>query len=212
MNIEPKAVLAIAPHPDDIELGMGATLRKFLRSDISVDVVVLSSAEQSLPQGYSAIDIIKECVESLEVLGMQSQDIQFYDFPVRRFNEKRQDLLELLVKIDRQKEYDLVFCPSLSDTHQDHEVVANECVRAFRKRTLIGYELPWNNRGFIPTLSVMVTEEDIDYKELSLSKYKSQYGRPYFEAGLLKSLARLRASVTGYEFVESFEVIRMVAK
>lgn len=212
MNIEPRSILAIAPHPDDIELGMGATLRKLIRSGTTVDVVVLSSAEQSLPRGFTAADIKHECLDSLSVLGVIAENIQFYDFPVRRFNEKRQDLLELLVNLDRQAEYDLIFCPSLSDTHQDHEVVANECVRAFRKRTLIGYELPWNNRGFVPTLSVIVTEEDINFKELCLTRYKSQSRRAYFEPGLLKNLARLRASVSGNEFVESFEVIRMVAK
>jgi len=212
MKIIPNSILAVAPHPDDIELGMGATIRKFVREGVSIDVVVLSSAEKSLPAGITATDIRRECIESLSVLGVPKANISFHDFPVRRFSENRQDLLELLVQLDRTNDYDLVFCPSLSDTHQDHEVVANECTRAFRKRTVIGYELPWNNRGFIPTFSVIVTEEDIDYKELSLSKYKSQYGRPYFEPGLLKNLARLRASVTGYEFVESFEVIRMVAK
>ena len=89
---------------------------------------------------------------------------------------------------------------------------ARECVRAFRKRTVLGYELPWNNRGFVPVLSFVVSEHDVDQKESALAKYRSQSNRTYFEPGLLKNLARLRASVTGYDFAESFEVIRMVVK
>ena len=212
MNIYPTSVLAIAPHPDDIELGMGATINRFTQRGIPVRVVVLSSAEQSLPEGVTSEDIQKECIDALDVLGVPSSSISFFDFPVRRFDEHRQDILEILVSHDRTFECDLVFCPSLSDTHQDHEVIARECVRAFRKRTVLGYELPWNNRGFVPVLSFVVSEHDVDRKELALSKYRSQSNRTYFEPGLLKNLARLRASVTGYDFAESFEVIRMVVK
>lgn len=212
MNISPTSVLAIAPHPDDIELGMGATINRFTQSGIPVQVLVLSSAEQSLPSGVEPDDIRAECIRSLNILGVPAGSIAFYDFPVRRFNEFRQDILEILVTYDRTYECDLVFCPSLSDTHQDHEVLARECIRAFRKRTVLGYELPWNNRGFVPVLSFVVSEDEIDQKEKALSMYESQAHRTYFEPGLLKNLARLRASVTGYSFAEAFEVIRMVVK
>ena len=113
---------------------------------------------------------------------------------------------------DRTFECDFVFCPPLSDTHQDHEAIARECARAFRKRTVLGDELPWSNRGSVPVLSFVVSEHDVDQKESALSKYRSQSNRTYFEPGLSKNLACLRVSVTGYDFTESFEVIRMVVK
>jgi len=85
-------------------------------------------------------------------------------------------------------------------------------VRAFRQTTVFSYELPWNNMGFNPTVSLQVSQLDLAKKEESLSKYVSQRHRPYFEIGLLTGLARLRASVSACEFAEVFEVIRMVAE
>lgn len=205
-------ILAIGPHPDDIELGMGATLSRFCRVGMQVQTIILSTAEQSLPSGFTAADIRNECLVALSTLGIESTNVKFYDFPVRHFSGLRQEILEVLVRVDQLFKPDLVFCPSLTDTHQDHKVVAEECQRAFRTRSLLGYELPWNNHGFLPTLSSLVSVEDIDNKETALTAYRSQTGRTYFEPGLLKSMARLRATVTHSEFAESFEVIRAVIR
>lgn len=206
----PRKILALSPHPDDVELGMGATLSKFARQGAEIRVVVLSRAEDSLPTGFSVVDIEEECRSALGVLGIQLRAIDFENFRVRYFTSKRQEILELLVKLDQTYAPDIVFCPSLTDTHQDHGVVATECVRAFRTRSVFGYELPWNNDGFKPIVSVLVSLEDIEKKELALTRYVSQRSRTYFQPGLLTDLARLRASVTKSQFAEAFEVIRAV--
>jgi len=204
--------MVIGPHPDDIELGMGATIHKFRRLGVGVHAVVLSDARQSLPKDVTASILRNECLEALSTLSVSEDNVSFFDFQVRRFSERRQDILEVLVEYNRRITPDLVFCPSLSDTHQDHAVVAQESVRAFRQTTVFSYELPWNNMGFNPTVSLQVSQLDLAKKEESLSKYVSQRHRPYFEIGLLTGLARLRASVSACEFAEVFEVIRMVAE
>lgn len=212
VNVVLRSILAIGAHPDDVELGLGATLHRFATSDVQVRVVVLSSASLSLPFGSKEEDILRECRNSLANLGVSSENVENHDFPVRRFDSHRQEILELLHSLDRDFEPDLVFCPSLSDTHQDHEVVARECERAFRRRSILGYELPWNNRGFVPSVSISVTQNDLECKERALRCYSSQQGKRYFEPGLLSGLARLRASVVGVEYAESFDVIRMVIR
>ena len=188
----------------------GATLSKLTRHQVSVTALVLSMAEQSLPEGFSASDIQRECPEAPSALGLESKQIVFCDFPVRRFLQYRQEILELLVQFDREYEPDLVFCPSLTDTHQDHQVVSEDYLRAFRSRSVFGYELPWNNHGFSPSVSNLVTLDDVNNKELSLSCCVTQNSKPYFKPRLLEDLARLRASVTHSEFAESFDVIRAV--
>jgi LmbE family N-acetylglucosaminyl deacetylase len=212
IDLRPQRVLALAPHPDDIELGMGGTIAMLIERGCDVHIEVFSLAEASLPLGYSKCDIQNECVCSLVSLGVSEQNIQFHDFPVRRFDENRQDILEGLIRSGQNLNPDIIFCPSLSDTHQDHSVVANESVRAFRKKTVLGYELPWNTKNFDSSLTVSLTEQHIDAKESALTKYKSQLGRPYFEPGLLKNHSRIRATVAGLEYAESFEMIRMVFK
>lgn len=210
MLITPRKVLAISPHPDDVELGMGATISKLARQGAQIRILVLSSAEKSLPTGFSADGIREECRSALGILGVQATAISFENFQVRYFAGQRQEILERLVECDREYSPDTVFCPSLTDTHQDHFVVAAECVRAFRTRSVFGYELPWNNDGFKPVVSMIVSSKDVENKELALARYVSQRSRAYFEPGLLTNLARLRASVTKSQYAEAFEVIRAV--
>ena len=67
------------------------------------------------------------------------------NFKVRKFNEKRQDILEYLVKTKNTFDPDLVVGTSINDTHQDHKVIADEMVRCFRNSAkVISYELPYS--------------------------------------------------------------------
>jgi LmbE family N-acetylglucosaminyl deacetylase len=212
IKFSPNSVLALAPHPDDIELGLGGTINKLIENGSEVNAVIFSLADKSLPAGFSIADIRAECVAALESLGLDKSRVNFYDFPVREFDSHRQEILEKLVQLSIQLKPEVVFCPSLNDTHQDHSVIANECVRAFRKTTVLGYELPWNTKQFDSSLSVSLQEHHIEAKEKSLGFYLSQQGRAYFESGLIKNHSRMRATVAGLEYVESFELIRMVLK
>ena len=71
-----------------------------------------------------------------------------HDFDVRTFPEQRQDILELLVTLWEEWRPDVVFQPSLHDIHQDHQTIAQEGLRAFKRTTILGYEIPWNNFDF----------------------------------------------------------------
>jgi len=44
VNVAFQSVLVIGARPDDVELGLGASLHRFATSDVQVRVVVLSSA------------------------------------------------------------------------------------------------------------------------------------------------------------------------
>lgn len=67
-----------------------------------------------------------------------------HDFAVRKLSYSRQDVLEELVRLNRSLQPQMVFCPTLGDLHQDHSVVAQEALRAFKTKTILGYEVPWN--------------------------------------------------------------------
>lgn len=212
IHFDPEVVLALAPHPDDIELGMGATVKKLTDNGTQVIALVFSLAEASLPSGFAKEDIKNECLSALQHLGVQDSNIHFLDFPVRKFSSFRQEILEELITFSKAINPDVVFCPSIHDTHQDHNVIANEAVRAFRKTTVLGYELPWNTKQFDSSLSISLEDHHLVAKEESLCFYKSQANRPYFEPGLLRNHARMRATVAGVEYVEAFEMIRMLLR
>ena len=67
---------------------------------------------------------------------------------MRTFPERRQDILELLVALWEDWRPEVVFQPSHHDVHQDHQTIAQEGLRAFKRTTILGYEIPWNNFEF----------------------------------------------------------------
>ena len=86
--------------------------------------------------------------EATAELGIPESHLTVHDFDVRTFPERRQDILELLVALWEEWKPDVVFQPSHHDVHQDHQTIAQEGLRAFKRTTILGYEIPWNNFDF----------------------------------------------------------------
>ncbi len=202
--------LILAPHPDDAEFGLGGTLVKLLEMGNEVHVMVFSMCEKSTPEGFEVGVIEKEMYESLNYLGIPKQNIHAFDFEVREFPAFRQEILEAMVSLNRRLNPDVVFLPSSSDIHQDHETIHKEGVRAFKYSSILGYEMPWNNFGFQSYVYVPLTDHLLKKKTDALKLYKSQLHRPYSNISFLDSLARLRGTQIKKEFAESFELIRWI--
>jgi LmbE family N-acetylglucosaminyl deacetylase len=104
----------------------------------------------------------------------------------------------------------VVFLPSLNDTHQDHEVVSREGFRAFKSASMLGYELPWNNLTFETNFFVTLQEAHIEKKIEALKCYQSQQGRAYSSPEFVRSLAITRGTQIGSRYAEVFQAIRWV--
>jgi len=196
-----KKILAIAPHTDDIELGCGATLNK-LKDTCQIDVIGITSA-QPLAIG----DPVEEFYQAMSIL---KANVTFLDYTPRILNEQRQKLLDYFWKLNQNNKYDLVFCPSSYDHHQDHQVVYQETFRAFKHSTILGYELPWNNRTFRTDVFISVQEDDLNAKIKMLDCYKTQQERAFMCKDYVYDMARTRGLQVGKKYVESFEAIRIV--
>lgn len=204
-------VLVLAPHTDDAELGCGGTLARLLEESAQVWVAVFSMARESLPPGAPPDLFGTECRAAMRRLGVPEGNLQIYDFPVRRFTEHRQDLLEELVRLRRAIDPDAVLLPSAHDVHQDHQVVAAEGLRAFKERTVWGYELPWNQVSFSAQAFAVLERRHVDAKWHALTAHQSQIrlGRPYFRQDFVEGLARMRGTQMKAEYAEAFEVVRL---
>ena len=84
-----------------------------------------------------------------------------------------------LIGLEKKIKPDLVFIPSLSDIHQDHQTISREGLRAFKFSSILGYEMPWNNLSFESNAFVFLKEDNILDKICALKEYKSQSERPY---------------------------------
>ncbi|MDX1639243.1 MAG: PIG-L deacetylase family protein [Balneolaceae bacterium] len=204
-------VLVLAPHTDDAELGCGGTLVKLLENGVEVHVAAFSTARASLPPGSDPDLLRKEFNAAMDTLEVPEKQRYIYDYQVRKLNYSRQEVLEELVKLKKEINPEMVLLPSGSDLHQDHQVVHNEGLRAFKEITVWGYELPWNHITFSAQAFVTLTPEQIAKKWDVLTLYRSQVekNRNYFTEEFIRGLAKVRGVQVKAEYAEAFEVIRV---
>lgn len=205
-----RKVLVLAPHTDDGELGAGGTIAKLIESGSDVYYAAFSTAEQSVPEGFPK-DILKTEVKKATLkLGIDQKNLLIYNYEVRKLNYVRQEILEELVRLRKQINPELIFLPSLNDLHQDHSTIAQEGLRAFKQKTILGYELIWNNLTFSTSCFVNLNKIHIRKKCEALYEYASQRHRDYTSEEFVTSLAKTRGVQIGSEFAEAFEVIRLI--
>lgn len=203
-----KNILVLAPHTDDGELGAGGTISKFIEKNCNVYYVAFSTAEKSVPSGFPK-DILKtEVVNATSSLGIPKSNLIIFDYEVRKLNYFRQNILEDLIQIRNNYEIDTILTPSVNDIHQDHSTVTNEAIRAFKNKSILAYELIWNNLEFKTQCYNSLNESHINSKINALKQYKSQGQRDYLNEAFIKSLAFSRGVQFGVKYAEAFEVIR----
>lgn len=206
-------ILILSPHTDDAELGCGGSIARFIEEDKNLLWVVFSAAEESLPEGFHKDTLVNEFREAVGHLGLSEDNIVVNRYQVRYLHTKRQEILEQLIKIRANFKPDLVLGPSLNDFHQDHTIIANEMIRAFKmSASIICYELPWNHINFQTQMFMPLQEKHIEKKISLLSAYKSQLAkqRPYFSHEFVNGLAATRGAQIGEKYAEAFEVVRWI--
>jgi LmbE family N-acetylglucosaminyl deacetylase len=204
-------VLVLAPHTDDGEFGCGGTMARLVESGADVRYVAFSIATRSLPEGFAPDTLAQEVREATAELGIPEDKLTVHDFDVRTFPEHRQDILETLVALWEEWKPDAVFQPSLHDIHQDHQVIAAEGLRAFKRTTILGYEIPWNNFDFAYQAYVSLQRSHVEKKIAALGKYASQQHRRYSDPEYIRNVARTHGINVNREYAEVFEVYRVVA-
>jgi N-acetylglucosamine malate deacetylase 1 len=205
-----KRVLILAPHTDDGEFGCGGTVAKFLEDGADVFYVAFSSAEKSVPSHLPKDILKREVKEAVKTLGIPLKNLILLDYEVRDFPKYRQEILEDMFQLNKKIKPDIILLPSVHDTHQDHGVIAEEGFRVFKRSTMLGYEVPWNNLSFDTTCFVHLEQRHIARKIKALKCYKSQSQRNYASAEFIKGLAFTRGVQIGTKYAETFEVIRWV--
>jgi LmbE family N-acetylglucosaminyl deacetylase len=105
---------------------------------------------------------------------------------------------------------DVVLQPSPSDMHQDHQTIAQEGLRAFKKTSVLGYLLPWNTPGFTDDCYIAFGEQELEQKVEAVGKYASQQHRAYAAPDYIRGLAKVHGVTVGRPYAEVFKVLRLV--
>jgi LmbE family N-acetylglucosaminyl deacetylase len=210
-------ILAVGAHPDDIELGCGATLALFKQRGHEVYLLVLTKGEASGDPRLRE----KECKQSAQTIGA---DKLFFG----NLNDtKITDGVATIMAIERlinELKPDIIFAHSHKDGHQDHRNVGMAALSAARnsKKVLL-YESPAALREFLPQLYVDVTST-FDVKLKALKAFGTQVSKVYFKGQDLnqkahripyvsnasEGLARFRGFQAGVTLAEAYEVGKFV--
>lgn len=205
-----KNILILAPHTDDGELGCGGTINKLIESGYTITYVAFSTCEESVPVGFPKNALEIEVRNATKVIGIQPENLIIKNYPVRKFNSYRQDILEDLIKLRSKINPCMVFMPCSESLHQDHKTIYEEGLRAFKHFTCYGYDLPWDTITFSTTSFFVLEERHLQKKWNAISEYKTQNFRTYVDEEFIFGLARVRGAQIGKTYAEAFELLRLI--
>lgn len=185
--------MCVGAHPDDVEIGMGATVAGLTRRGAKVVIVDLTDGEPT-PYG-SAETRREESAEAARVLGAQRRTLSQPNRYLFDTVEARMELAEVI----REFRPKTVFIPFAQDAHPDH-VAASQIALAARfyaklTKTQMGGEPFYPDRVYRysavhmrmvsdPSF-IMDVGEDMSTKLAALEAYRSQFADNPANAGLI---------------------------
>jgi len=203
MQFYGKKVLFLGAHPDDIELGCGALLAHI--ADKAELLCVTLSDNQNNPKLKNLVD---EHYASMAILGVPKRRVVLGKFETRNFPRDRQE--ETLYELSREHRPDLVFVHSTADIHQDHRVVTEEALRAFRGVSVLGFDVFRSSYGFFPHFLVEVEEQDVERKLNALAAYETYADKYYFDPEVVRAALVRNGALAERPYAEGFDILRIV--
>lgn len=221
-------ILAIGAHPDDVELGAGATLALEIKKGKKVGIVDLSRGELGTRGTAELRD--EESKNASEILGVTVREN--LDLGDGFFDISKDNLIKL-IELIREYQPEVLIINSIKDRHPDHSRASEFCSRAAFLSGLIKIETsykgkpqvnwrPKNVYSYIQWKSlepdfVVDVSETIDIKIEAILAYKSQFFDPNSEEPetpisskqFLESIKNVSAElgrVSNVKFAEGFKV------
>lgn len=200
-----KTILALGAHPDDLELGCGATLAKLAAQDVGITAVIFSDGSHGTDSQH---DRAEETRRALDALGVQT--IIQHSFPDTRLHECLNDLIAAIETHVAQIAPDRVYTMFDGDRHQDHRTVYQASAVACRGvRQILAYETPSSYPNFVPTVFEPI-DDFIEQKVAALKMHASQGSRLYMHEEKIRSAAHFRGVQVDLGQTEGFIPYKLV--
>jgi LmbE family N-acetylglucosaminyl deacetylase len=196
-----QSILAIGAHPDDVELGCGASLCAHVARGDRVHILTLCGGEA----GGVASERAQESRTAAWVIGAGLTLASLIDTQISE-GAKTIGVIEACI---REVQPHIIYTHSEKDGHQDHRNTFRATLVAARQvPTLLCYQAPSGTVQFTPTRFTDVSEY-LANKQAAIAAYTSQASiRPYMHPDLIAATARYWGRFAGYGHCEAFEVIR----
>ncbi|MFQ5963946.1 MAG: bacillithiol biosynthesis deacetylase BshB1 [Candidatus Scalinduaceae bacterium] len=211
------SILAIGPHPDDVEGGMGGSILKLLKLGHNVHVVDLTNGEPT-PHGTPEIRR-KECERATHLLDLTSRTT--LNFPNRYLFDNIEARKKVAEEIRRIRP-EIVFLPYWEDAHPDHIQTAKigEAARFYAKLTktdmagepwypgrIFYYRWTHLRVHFSPAFIIDISDE-FEKKVEVVKSYESQFAfneeRWKHVNGSLHAYGRYYGELIGTQYGEPF--------
>ncbi len=181
-----QSVLAIGAHPDDIEIGCGATITALRSANPGMEFhwVVLTGTPERVEEAQRAADrFAGTALASFEVRDFRERYLP-YDPAVKEFFDS----------LGAKHQPDIILCPWAGDAHQDHRTVATLTANTFRDHLVLEYEIvKYDGDLGRPSVYVPVTRDQADSKIESLFEcFPSQVVRDWFTLETFLGIMRIR--------------------
>jgi LmbE family N-acetylglucosaminyl deacetylase len=201
----PLHLLVVGAHPDDIEIGAGATILRLLdeRSGSSILWVVASATPARGAEARASAAAFSNAAARVDmILG---------DLPDGRLPAASTALKDMLESV-KARPFDLILAPHLDDAHQDHRLVAETVWQTFRDHLIAAYEIPkYDGDLGRPNLFVEIDEATLQRKtDLLQEHFPSQHDRTWWGAETFRAIARLRGIEAATRYAEAFYCRKLV--
>lgn len=202
--VRPRRVLAIGAHPDDVELGCGGTLAKFVDAGHEVRALVLSNGER----GGSGATRVSEVDVGGRRIGIAG--VEVLSFPDTGLADHGNALVAAIERVMERFNPDIILTHSGNDQHQDHRAVHVATLRAGRRHSsILCYESPSATADFRPSVFVDV-QDYLEVKVRAVAAHRDQAGKPYMRGEQLRGLAIFRGAQAKVRHAEGYEPVRML--
>lgn len=200
---QPKRILAIGAHPDDLELACGGTLARLADAGHEIRALVMSAGEVG---GDSSIRP-SEAQAAGRYLGLVATEV--LDFPDTRLESVSNAMVAAIERNLKDFSPDVIFTHSAHDQHQDHHAVHAATLRAARRHpAILCYESPSVTAEFNPRVFVDITEY-VPAKAAAVARHRDQRTKPYMTEERVSGMAAFRGHQAKINHAEAFEPVRL---
>jgi LmbE family N-acetylglucosaminyl deacetylase len=176
-------ILAIGPHPDDVEFSCFGTLARLSKKE-EVEIAVLTDGKNSGNPSQRK----KEAMLSAKLIGAK---VRFLEHPDGNLLHDPENVGEVRALI-KELRPSTIFAPYPVDRHQDHSATSRIVTSSLQHiPRLIFYETP-STMDFNPNLYFDITDT-FDLKLKAIRAHRSQHDKAYFDEEQIRAIHVFRA-------------------
>jgi LmbE family N-acetylglucosaminyl deacetylase len=181
-------VLCLGAHSDDIEIGCGGTILRWLNEYPSTEVywIVMGASGERTAEAVQSADVFLENARKKEIVVKAFRD--------GYFSHMGAEIKDFFEDLKRKYVPDVILTHYREDLHQDHRFVSELTWNTFRSHLILEYEIvKYEGDLGSPNCFVHLAETVVQRKiRTILECFQSQKDKSWFSEDAFSSILRLR--------------------